>query len=599
MARTARIVIPGSPHHVTQRGNRRQPTFFCDSDYSDYIALMADWCDRVGVEVWAYCLMPNHVHLIAVPSSPEVLARAIGEAHRCYSRRVNARNEWRGHLWQDRFSSYVMDEPYLLAAVRYVEMNPVRAGLAGAPWQYRWSSARAHVAGADDPLVRVRPLLDIVGGDWRQFITQQIPGEGAEVLRRHESTGRPLGDDLFVGRLEEAVGKSLRPGKRGPKPARISGTGYLTRRTARVKYPVPEILPAELTPRERVRLALEHQVTDRVPIAMVCSGLNPPAHAELERHLQATRGISVKQYLDPIIDIGGVGPPYIGPALAPGTDIWGVRRAPVSYGPASYDEIAYYPLADAMSVDDLRAYPWPSPDWFDFAALPAAIAQARRERDLCLMIANGNILETAWYMRGLQQMMVDFVLAPEFAHELLARVAAFHTEFFRRALAAADGGIDLAFTADDIGGQNGLLMSLPMWEEFIKPHHARLNAVIHKHGVRVIYHSDGAVMEAVPGLVDMGIDVLQALQFDAAGMNPVALKSAYGDRLCFEGGVSVQSTLPFGTADDVADEVRVRIDVLGRGGGYILGPSHAIQAGTPPENVVALFDTALTHPLSG
>ena len=135
-------------------------------------------------------------------------------------------------------------------------------------------------------------------------------------------------------------------------------------------------------------------------------------------------------------------------------------------------------------------------------------------------------------------------------------------------------------------------MSLDMWERHIKPCHVRLNQAIHELGAKVIYHSDGAVMEAVPGLIDMGIDVLQALQFDARGMDAEELKQRYGDRLCFEGGVSVQRTLPFGTPDDVRREVRHLVATLGRSGGYILGPSHAIQAGTPPENVVAMFDTA-------
>ena len=135
-------------------------------------------------------------------------------------------------------------------------------------------------------------------------------------------------------------------------------------------------------------------------------------------------------------------------------------------------------------------------------------------------------------------------------------------------------------------------MSLAMWEKHIKPHHARINDMIHEHGARVIYHTDGAVMEAVPGLIDMGIDVLQALQFDAEGMDARLLKETYGDRLCFQGGVSVQQTLPFGSPESVRAEVEERIAVLGRNGGYILGPSHAIQAGTPVENVFAMFETA-------
>ncbi len=351
----------------------------------------------------------------------------------------------------------------------------------------------------------------------------------------------------------------------------------------------------ELTHRERVSLALEHRETDRVPIAMVCSGINAPARADLEDYLARERAITVAEYLRPLVDIRTVGPAYVGPPLPDRTDWWGVRRKPVSYGSGAYDEIDFYPLAEAESPDEVARHPWPSTDWFDYSVLPERIAAARAEADYCLMAQNGNIFESSWYMRGFEQMLLDLALNPELAHGIMERVCGFYVEHFRRVLEAADGGIDLVFTADDIAGQQGLLMSLSMWEEHIKPYHVRLNRELHEFGVRVIYHSDGAVLEAVPGLIDMGVDVLQALQFDAAGMDPVALKEQYGDRLCFEGGVSVQHTLPHGTAQDVRHEVTERIDVLGNGGGYILGPSHAIQAGTPPENVVALFDTAATH----
>jgi len=352
-----------------------------------------------------------------------------------------------------------------------------------------------------------------------------------------------------------------------------------------------------LTHRERVRLALQHRETDRIPIAMVCSGVNPPARRALEAHLQIERGLTVEAYLRPLVDIISVAPAYVGPPLPTGTDMWGVRRRPVSYGDGSYDEIDHYPLAEA-SLDDLADYPWPRPEWFDYDSLTERIAAANAGSDsgeYCLMIANGNLFETSWYMRGFAQLLEDFALDPEFAHALLDRVADFWMAHFHRLLAAADGAVDLAFTADDLGGQEGLLMSRSMWEEFIAPRHRRLNQVIHEGGAAVIYHTDGAVMEVVDGLVEVGIDVLQALQFSAAGMDPVRLKAEFGDRLCFEGGVSVQTTLPFGTPEEVASEVRERIDVLGSGGGYILGPSHAIQAGTPPQNIAALFDTAAEY----
>jgi len=354
---------------------------------------------------------------------------------------------------------------------------------------------------------------------------------------------------------------------------------------------------SEMSHRERVRLALQHQVTDRIPIAMVCGGINAPAWTPLETYLARERRTSVNDYLRPLIDIQYVGPAYVGPALADRTDIWGVRRAPVSYGPGSYDEISHYPLGSAQSAADVAAHRWPTADWFDYSVLPDLIAEDRRGGDHCLMAANGNIFESSWYMRGFEQILTDLVLNPELANAIFERVCSFYVEFFTRILEAADGGIDLVFTADDIGGQRGLLMSLDMWSRNIKPYHERLNRAIHQFGAKVIYHSDGAVMAAVPGLMDMGIDVLQALQFDAAGMDPVALKENYGDRLCFEGGVSVQHTLPFCTVEEVRREVVERIEVLGRNGGYILGPSHAIQAGTPPQNIVAMFDTAATHPM--
>ena len=153
------MVIPGLPHHVTQRGNRRQKTFFNDGDYVAYLELMAEWCREEGVEIWSYCLMPNHVHLIAVPQTADGLRRGIGEAHRRYTRRINFREKWRGYLWQGRFASFVMDEPYLLAAARYVELNPVRAKLVEHAPKWRWSSAKAHLSGRDDRLVKVAPLL--------------------------------------------------------------------------------------------------------------------------------------------------------------------------------------------------------------------------------------------------------------------------------------------------------------------------------------------------------------------------------------------------------------------------------------------------------
>lgn len=210
MARMARAVVAGHPHHITQRGNRRQKTFFCEDDYSLYLDLMREWCSRCGVEIWAYCLMPNHVHLIAVPDSEEGLRRAIGEAHRRYTRHINFREDWRGCLWQGRFGSCVMDEDHTLAAARYIELNPVRAGLVDDPCAYRWSSASGHVTGEDDVLLRSRPLREWVA-DWEALLKTDLDESTVMRLRQHERTGRPLGTDAFIDSVEKRLGRTLRP----------------------------------------------------------------------------------------------------------------------------------------------------------------------------------------------------------------------------------------------------------------------------------------------------------------------------------------------------------------------------------------------------
>lgn len=215
MARIARVIAAGYPHHVTQRGNRRQQTFFNDEDYAVYLELLSEWTRKHNVAVWAYCLMPNHVHLIAVPETQDGLARAIGEAHRRYTRRINFREGWRGHLWQERFASFPMDEKHLLAAVRYVEMNPVAAGLVDDPEKYRWSSARAHVEGKEDRLVEIAPLIELVG-NWRDYLRLSDESE-IQSLHLHEKTGRPLGGATFIKALENQLERLLSPQKRGPK----------------------------------------------------------------------------------------------------------------------------------------------------------------------------------------------------------------------------------------------------------------------------------------------------------------------------------------------------------------------------------------------
>src|SRR3984957_16822527 len=190
MTRLARMVVAGLPHHVTQRGNRREAIFFEDGDHDIYRDLLAEQTRRAGVEVWAYCLMPNHVHLILTPTRADGLGLAVGEAHRRYTNFINARGRWTGHLFQSRFASVAMDELHLLAAVSYVSLNPVRAGLAGYAADWAWSSVRAHLAGKDDGLVTARPLLD--PGSWFAALPLEDGDEAFAALRRAESPGRPV-----------------------------------------------------------------------------------------------------------------------------------------------------------------------------------------------------------------------------------------------------------------------------------------------------------------------------------------------------------------------------------------------------------------------
>ena len=219
MARMPRIVVPGYPHHVTQRGNRRQRTFFCEDDYRYYIELVSEYALQVNTEIWAYCLMPNHVHLIMVPDREDGLRAVLGEAHRHYTRHINFRQKWRGHLWQERFHSFLMDDNYLLATVRYVERNPVAARLCDLPEQWPWSSAIAHLRGQDDALVRVKPMLDRVS-DWQAYLSNEVDSRQADSIRRHTRTGRPLGTSQFVQSLEQLTGKPMAPKRPGRKPAK-------------------------------------------------------------------------------------------------------------------------------------------------------------------------------------------------------------------------------------------------------------------------------------------------------------------------------------------------------------------------------------------
>ena len=220
MARIARAVAAGHPHHITQRGNREERIFFRPADYRTYLAFMAEACAKEGVRIWAWCLMPNHVHLVVVPRTAGGLARAVGEAHRRYTRLINLRKGWQGHLLQGRFASCVLEASRVLAAVRFIERNPVRAGRVKRPWQWPWSSARARVAGLGDALVAAGGPLAAKVPDWRRFLAAPEDAKELAAIRHHLRTGRPLGGPAFVARLERRLGRVLHCRKRGRPPGR-------------------------------------------------------------------------------------------------------------------------------------------------------------------------------------------------------------------------------------------------------------------------------------------------------------------------------------------------------------------------------------------
>lgn len=214
MPRSARLVVPTVPHHLTHRGNNKQRTFFTEGDYRLYRKYLAAACADTGTAIWAWCLMPNHVHLILVPSAGGGLGAVMRRTQGRYTRAINAREGRVGHLWQARFASFVMDEPYLLACARYVELNPVRAGLTQRAEDWPWSSARAHLDGSKDGLTDPAPLLER-WPDWRRIIEAPLEEEALLAIRERERTGRPLGGQTFVRRFD---GAAERPKARRGRP---------------------------------------------------------------------------------------------------------------------------------------------------------------------------------------------------------------------------------------------------------------------------------------------------------------------------------------------------------------------------------------------
>lgn len=217
MPRFPRLVVPDYPHHVTQRGARRQRTFFDDSDYNSYLVLVKNLKEKAGVDILAYCLMPNHVHFVVVPKEERSLAQLFGVTHHRYAKRVNAIHDWKGHLWQERFYSVVMDESHALASMRYAELNPVTAGLCQNPDDWPWSSARGNIGLETDELIDPSSLRTLIV-DWRCFLAEKEAPGRVDSLRSQTRTGRPSGNDEFMDQIARKSGRRVRRRKAGRPP---------------------------------------------------------------------------------------------------------------------------------------------------------------------------------------------------------------------------------------------------------------------------------------------------------------------------------------------------------------------------------------------
>ncbi|NMC65970.1 MAG: transposase [Acidobacteria bacterium] len=212
MPRTARIVVPGIPHHVIQRGNRSEVVFFKEEDRRTYLKILTFFAKKYKVEIWSYCLMTNHLHLAAVPSRPESLAKVMGAVHKRYTALINIRNNWKGTLWQGRYLSYPMDERYLYTCIKYIERNPVRAKIVKRAEDYPWSSARAHIFKWDDPVLSSFFMIDQIK-DWRAYLQEKESEEDLEKIRKNQSSGHPLGNERFYNQIEKLTGLKLKKEK--------------------------------------------------------------------------------------------------------------------------------------------------------------------------------------------------------------------------------------------------------------------------------------------------------------------------------------------------------------------------------------------------
>ncbi|MCX6343548.1 MAG: uroporphyrinogen-III decarboxylase-like protein [Armatimonadetes bacterium] len=348
-------------------------------------------------------------------------------------------------------------------------------------------------------------------------------------------------------------------------------------------------MPKEtMTGRERWLAVLNREKPDRTPMDIWATG---EAIEKLCKRLNCDYDEMIKRlHIDrPFIVWGD----YIGPEAKPGEDIYGLKYRNVDYGTGEYVECCYSPLAQYESVEEIEAnYTWPDIDCWDYSRVPEML-KGKEDR----IIQGGGSEPFLQYknLRGEEQAFMDLILNPEMVHYILGKLFDWCYENTRRLFEAVPGKINLTYIAEDVGGQETLMYSPNQIRTFLHPQMKRMIELTKQNGSFVFHHTDGAVRDILPDLIGIGIDILNPIQWRCPGMEREDLKKDFGEKLIFHGGVDNQYTIPFGTVEEVRQEVIDNLRILGEGGGYVLAPCHNIQAVGPAENMVALFETGYEY----
>lgn len=348
-------------------------------------------------------------------------------------------------------------------------------------------------------------------------------------------------------------------------------------------------MPKEtMSPRERWLAVLTRQTPDRVPMDYWATA---EATEKLLKHMGCDYDEAMRRlHIDRPQFAGGR---YVGPTPPEGEDIYGIKRRLVDYGTGTYNEVINAPLAKYNSVEEIEAdYRWPSPDDWDYSDLPNQI-KGHEHRPIQGGGSEPFLLYKA--LRGEEQAFMDMIAEPEIVNYCLDKLFNICYENTRRIFEAIPGMVMITYVAEDLGGQTGLMYSPAHIREFLLPRMKRMMELTKQHGSFVFHHTDGAARDILPDLIETGIEVLNPVQWRCPGMEREGLKSDFGDKLIFHAAVDNQYTIPFGTVEEVRQEVQDNYRILGAGGGYILGPCHNIQSVGPAENVVALYEAGYEY----